>query len=190
MTAKQHRRKVLLILLSVLLILVTAAYFAVEPIERNFYPIQYRDAVEEYAASCNLPPSLVYAVIHTESRFQPDAISSAEAKGLMQITDDTYRWACRRAGEQASTPDDLYEPDTNIRVGCYVLFLLYEQFSETETVLAAYNAGQGRVRGWLSDPAYSKDGKTLYNIPYEETANYVSRVLKTQQRYQQLYNIP
>ena len=57
-------------------------------------------------------------------------------------------------------------------------------------MLAAYNAGQGRVHSWLSDPAYSDDGVTLHTIPYEETADYVRRVLRTQKRYQQIYNIP
>ncbi len=190
MKQKHRRIKVPLILLSILLILFTATYFAIEPIERIIYPIEYQKQVQILSDEFDFSPSLIYAIIHTESKFDQHATSSAGAKGLMQITDDTYRWACKRAGEEASTPDELYDPDTNLRVGCYVLSLLYEQFAETETVLAAYNAGQGRVREWLSNPAYSKDGKTLYNIPYEETENYVRRVINTQKKYQTLYNIP
>lgn len=187
MTAK--RRKAPLILLAILLVLLILGYCAIEPIQRAIYPIKYSDTVEEMAEQCNLPPSLIYAVIHTESKFDPSAISSAGAKGLMQITDDTHRWACKRGGVDASTSEKLYDPDTNIRVGCYVLSLLYQQFPETETVLAAYNAGQGRVHEWLSDPSYSQDSETLTHIPYEETENYVRRVINTQKKYQAIYNI-
>lgn len=58
-----------------------------------------------------------------------------------------------------------------------------------QTVLAAYNAGQGRVKEWLKDPAYSADGEHLDAIPYAETAEYVRRVEKTRQRYRQLYRL-
>lgn len=186
----KKRWKTPLILLIVLLILLACAYWAIEPIERLVYPMKYEASVTALAEEFNFTPSFIFAVIYTESKFDPNATSSAGAKGLMQITDDTYQWACKRTGEEASTPEELYDPDTNIRVGCSVLALLYEQFTETETVLAAYNAGQGRVREWLKNPDYSKDGKTLYHIPYEETGNYVHRVINTQKKYQTLYNIP
>lgn len=165
---------------------------SIVPIQRMIYPVRFSNTVEEMAAQCDIPPSLIYAVIHTESKFDSAAVSSANAKGLMQITDETYFWAIKRAGEEASThdPDDLYNPEINIRTGCYILVLLSEQFSNTETVLAAYNAGQGRVSKWLEDPACSHDGQTLVHIPYEETANYVHRVINTQKKYQTLYNIP
>ena len=186
----KHRFPIkLLVTILIIALLLGLGYFAMEPIAKLIYPMKYSESVEAMSVQCNLPPSLIYAVIYTESKFNPDATSSANAKGLMQITDDTYRWACKRAGEESTTPDDLYAPDSNIRIGCYVLSLLYEQFNETETVLAAYNAGQGRVREWLKDPNYSKDGVTLYNIPYEETENYVRRVINTQKKYQKLYNI-
>ena len=191
MNQQRKRRfpKWLMIFALVLAIILTAGILANETIEKLIYPMEFVADVELNAEHYDFPPSLIYAIIHTESKFNPEAISTADAKGLMQITDDTYRWACKRAGEESTTPDDLYNPASNIRIGCYVLSLLYEQFTETETVLAAYNAGQGRVREWLSDPAYSKDGKTLYNIPYEETENYVRRVINTQAKYQKLYNI-
>lgn len=185
---RKHAKSILIILFA--LFMVAAVFCSIKPVMKLIYPIKFSDPVEEMAQQCSLPPSLIYAVIHTESKFDPTATSAAGAKGLMQITDDTHRWACKRGGVDASTSKKLYESDTNIRVGCYVLALLYEQFYETETVLAAYNAGQGRVREWLKDPAYSKDGRTLYNIPYEETENYVHRVINTQKKYQTLYNIP
>lgn len=154
------------------------------------YPMEHAQLVNDAAAEYNLPPSLVFAVIHTESSFQEQALSPADAKGLMQLTDDTFRWALSRSGETGKyTPEDLYDPAINIHYGVYVLSLLGEQFEYTETVLAAYNAGQGRVSSWLRDPALSADGKRLDSIPYPETETYVDRVLEAQKRYRTLYHI-
>lgn len=169
-----------------LLVLIPIIIYAVA---YAIYPIKNDTFVETYAEEYGLDPSFVYAVIHTESKFDPDAVSPAGAKGLMQITDDTFRWAQQRCGENLTDSDVLFQPATNIRYGCFILSFLSQEFEDTETVLAAYNAGRGRVQKWLSDPAYSSDGKTLSNIPYEETATYVRRVLTAQKRYQQLYNI-
>lgn len=154
------------------------------------YPMEHAQLVNDAAGEYNLPPSLVFAVIHTESSFREQALSPADAKGLMQLTDDTFRWALSRSGETGKyTPEDLYDPAINIHYGVYVLSLLGEQFEYTETVLAAYNAGQGRVSSWLQDPALSADGKRLDSIPYPETETYVSRVLEAQKRYRTLYHI-
>lgn len=154
------------------------------------YPMKYETAVTAASEEFGIEPSLIYAVIHTESSFNAQAISSADAKGLMQLTDSTFGWALQRAGKtDAYTAEDLFDPAVNIHYGVYVLTLLGEQFEDTETVLAAYNAGQGRVSEWLSDSRYSSDGVHLHTIPYEETATYIERVLKAQKHYQQLYSI-
>ncbi len=155
------------------------------------YPRQYTAEVTAASEKFGIEPSLIYAVIHTESRFRPQVTSSAGAKGLMQITDNTLEWALSRAGEKGKySPEDLYDPQVNIHYGVYVLTLLGEQFQNTETILAAYNAGQGRVSEWLADPAYSADGVHLDTIPYSETADYVERVQSARKLYQELYNIP
>ncbi len=153
------------------------------------YPVLYADEVQATAEEFGVDPYLIYAIIHTESDFNPDALSSADAKGLMQLTDDTYQWAVQRenAGEDAD-PQNLFDPAINIRYGVYVLTLLGEQFDNTDTILAAYNAGQGRVREWLEDSAYSDDGKTLKAIPYPETEDYIRRVKQSWERYRRLYD--
>ncbi len=181
------RFEVLLSVLAVLIaVLVPVSYF----LTLALYPIKYQETVEAVAQEYDLPPSLLYAVIHTESGFRPDAHSSADAKGLMQITDDTYNWA-RQMGKTGEKKDIsvLYDPETNIRYGGLILRLLYKEFDNTETVLAAYNAGQGHVRTWLKDPNYSEDGSNLKTIPFTETKTYVRRVLRTQKRYQKFYHI-
>lgn len=171
------------------MIAVPLTYVSVKTILRHVYPMQYADIVTEMAEKYDLSPSLIFAVIHTESKFDKNALSPADAKGLMQITDDTFLWALKKAGQEELHSDNLYVPRTNIQYGCYILTLLNDQFNNMETSLAAYNAGQGRVREWLKNPDFSYDGVTLINIPYEETATYVRRVLITQKRYQQIYNI-
>lgn len=180
----------ILILLSVVLAIVLLAVFLYQPIMRWIYPLRYESLVMEMADKQEIPPSLIYAIIYTESKFDKYARSSANAIGLMQITEDTYRWVCQRTGEEFLEADSLYDPHTNITCGVALIRLLYERFSDTETMLAAYNAGQGNVSEWLANPAYSHDGVTLFHIPYEETEDYVHRVINTQKTYQKLYNIP
>ena len=133
---------------------------------------------------------MIYALIRTESEFDPDAVSSAHAMGLMQLTEDTFRWAQSRSPEAESIPEEaLFDPETNIRYGVMVLSLLREQFSDTGVLLAAYNAGIGNVRKWLADPTYSDDGSTLKAIPFPETAAYVEKIPAAQEMYRELYNV-
>lgn len=154
------------------------------------YPLGHREQVEICGEEFGIPPSLIFAIIHTESSFEEDATSHAAAKGLMQLTDDTFAWALSRAGDTGKyTAQDMYTPTVNIHYGVYVLKLLGEQFQDTDTVLAAYNAGQGKVQEWLKNTAYSADGIHLDTIPYPETAEYVRQVNFTRKRYQALYDM-
>lgn len=165
-------------------------HHAIHHFAKSAYPLKYTAIVQEASDEYGIPPSLIYAVIHTESQFDPDALSPADAKGLMQLTDETYRWALQRADradEYAS--EALFDPAVNIRYGTYVLVLLQEQFSDWATLLAAYNAGQGHVKEWLADPACSKDGVTLASIPFPETETYIKRVLTAREYYQSLYDL-
>lgn len=173
--------------------LLLAAYliwrgFISEALERKLYPLYYTDVVEASAGEFGLPPELVYAVILTESSFDADAVSSAGAKGLMQLTDDTNEWVAWRLGEE-SEPSRIFEPGLNIRRGCYLLSYLYERFGGWNEALAAYNAGVGRVDGWLDDLLYSSDQKTLIidKLPIEETRSYIAKVLKSAEKYKKLY---
>ena len=157
---------------------------------RHAYPREYQLLVEEQSAQRQLPQSLVYAVIHTESGFDPQAISSVGAKGLMQLTDPTLEWVQYRLGHETTDSQLLFEPKQNITYGCALLRLLLDEFLQPATALAAYHAGWGNVQQWLADERYSSDGVNLTTIPIPETADYVQKVLLTQQIYQNLYQIP
>lgn len=152
---------------------------------RKTYPQKYAESVEKYAAEYDVPESVVYAVIKTESGFIPDAVSLKGAIGLMQITPDTFDWLCSKTGDEANALL-LYEPDTNIRYGTYFLSLLHNEYKAWDTVYAAYNAGRGRVNSWLASEEYNNNGR-LKDIPYEETASYVKKVEKAQSVYARLY---
>ena len=157
---------------------------------RAAYPLKYSEYVEQYADQYGFSPSLVYAVIRTESEFDPDIVSYKEAKGLMQITDDTFDWAQSKSPEKEDLPPEtLFDPQTNIHYGVFIMRLLSDQFENPDTMLAAYNAGAGSVTRWLRDPAYSQDGKTLYDMEFQETVQYVERVREAQKMYQTLYGV-
>lgn len=154
-----------------------------------FYPQSYSEQVTRYAKEFNVEEPLVYAVIRTESGFRPEVESAAGAMGLMQIMPSTFDWLQEHLeGEIVYSADSLYDPDINIRYGTYLLsILLSEHNNDIKTAAAAYNAGTANVGSWLEDSAYSSDGKTLSNIPYEETEHYVDRVEDAYEMYKKIY---
>ena len=162
----------------VVIILVAALVFglgrevlhnAYESYLRAAYQIKYESIVNTYAQEYDLPPSLIYAVIYTESHFNEDAVSKAGAKGLMQLMDSTYEWIQTKFPGDPEPLDRIFDPEINIRCGAKVLDVMHDLFTHSDTAIAAYNAGNGTVSKWLKDPQYSTDGKTLVNIPLEET---------------------
>lgn len=180
----KHYKKFLLSLL--LVILAGAILLFLRPYFTKSADPNYKDTVFYYSWKYDLDPSLVLAVIKTESNFNPNATSHANAKGLMQITEETLKWAILREGEKANyTKEHLYDPKINIRYGCLILSLLKEEFHDTDTILAAYNAGRGNVVKWLKDSRYSQNGKII-NTPYRETNRYIKKVNKYHRQYQKL----
>lgn len=151
------------------------------------YPQKYSQYVDTYAEQYGIDTSLVYAIIKCESNFNKDALSNANAYGLMQLTKDTFEWGYTR--EHSAPPQNLslYDADTNIKYGCKVYSLLSAEFKNDTVALAAYNAGRSRVKSWLDDKNYSYDSKTLSIIPYAETKAYVKKVINTQKIYKFLY---
>ncbi len=189
---KRNRVKIAVIALAVIAVLAVGGvllHYAYDAFLKAVYPLEYESIVSTYADEYDLPPSLIYAVIHTESHFEEDAVSYAGAKGLMQLMDSTYEWIQTKFPDDPEPLDRIFEPEINIRCGTKVLDVLHDMFENSETAIAAYNAGNGTVSKWLKDPAYSTDGETLTHIPFEETANYVKRVLSAKERYQTLYGI-
>ncbi len=156
-------------------------------IQKTMYPIKYEYFVEEYAHKYGVDKYLVYSVIRTESRFDRYAVSSAGAKGLMQLTDETGEHCAKKIKIDNYTNDALFDPETNIKLGCYYLSVLIDKYDDTDTAVAAYNGGPGNVDGWLKDKNCTDEAGKLVNIPFKETRNYVVRVKEAQNMYKSIY---
>lgn len=171
-----------------LLAILAAAVFLRPAVLKWRYPIKYQEQVEKYSDEYGLDKYLVYSVIMCESSFEPEARSRAGARGLMQLMPATAQWFAENKEKIEYSEELLYDPDYNIRLGCAYLKYLNKRFNgNTDNVLAAYNAGEGRVREWLSSSLYSSDGENLSDIPYPETKNYVERVKEAYALYIRLY---
>ena len=186
---KKTKRKAAVLL--VLILLAAAIAFAVyhnanRSLQKTLYPLKYEKYVATYCRKYNLEESFVFAVIKCESSFQSDAVSSAGAMGLMQIMPDTFTWLKTKTGEDLPQKM-LFDPETSIRYGCLLYSMFIEQFGSEAEAVAAYHAGPNSVKKWLEDENYSKDGKTLYDIPFSSTKAYVQNVMKTKDIYEKLY---
>lgn len=184
--------KSILRLVFLLLVLLLLLYIGIQSplVKRKIYPLKYKESIIKYSTQYNLDPHLVMAVIWVESKYEPKATSRKDARGLMQIIPPTGQWIAKEIGLETYSDDLLYEPDINIRMGCWYLSYLLKVFEEDiELALAAYNGGMGNVRKWLNDSRYSKDGLKLDFIPFKETSQYIDKVAKAYEQYKKLYKI-
>lgn len=187
---KKKSKKILTVCLviSILILLVLQFNnFQESKLLRIMYPVKYEEIVLRYSDEFGVDPYLVYAVMKQESNFKEKAVSSAKARGLMQITEDTFDWLKIKLGDKETTYDDLYKPEYNIKYGTYFLSILSEEFKMTSTQLAAYNAGMNITKKWLTTNEYSSNGKTLHTIPYKETEKYVKIVMNNYSTYKKIY---
>lgn len=146
------------------------------------YPSAFSEHVESHAASLDMPTFWIYGVMRQESRFEPTALSHANAHGLMQILPATAKQTAERFNLDYSNKDDLFEPETNIAIGTQYLRQLYEQFQHPVFATAAYNAGPSRVRVWR-ERFPNEMSVWIESIPFDETRNYVKFVLTYSQVY-------
>ena len=181
-------KKKLLLVVVLAVVIILAAYLIWHAAYKASLPYKYYDHINKYAQEYDVPAEVIYAVIKVESDFDVKAESSVGARGLMQMMPKTFEWLTGKEhlNENLSALM-LYDAETSIKYGAYYLKYLYAKFENTETFLAAYNGGEGNVAKWLKDESYSKDGKTLSDIPFEETKKYVEKVSDEIQTYKKLY---
>ena len=181
------RRLVVLVCIAAV-ILVTLPPLA-RKADQLLYPRKYSQQVEQWAAEYGLDPLLVYAFVRTESGFDPAATSSVDARGLMQMTEETFIWLRSKiAPDEGLTFDDLYDPAVSIRFGCYYLHLCMERYGgDVATAAAAYHSGLGTVDTLLADSQYSQDGKVLDAFPYPQMRRYVQKVTDAYAQYSEIY---
>jgi soluble lytic murein transglycosylase len=119
----------------------------------------------------------VYGVIRQESLYRSDAVSSAGARGLMQLQIDTARRTARALKLPKPDLEDLFVPAINTSLGAGHLRMLLDRFDDQLPVaLAGYNAGPNAAARWLPEESIDAD-VWIENIPYDETREYVQRIL-------------
>lgn len=186
MKKKSHLKTFLIYFFVLIFVLVTVLCGYIFFLHRA-YPTTYKEYVETYSEEYNVPPELIFAVIKAESKFKKNALSDSGAIGLMQIMPETFSWLQTHIANETLDEEKLKDPKVNIEYGTYFLSYLRKKYSDEKVQLSAYNAGIGTVEKWLKNKEYSSDGKTLKKIPYKETENYVSEVLKSREKYNKLY---
>ncbi len=157
------------------------------------YPSDYRSLIERYAEEYNLSPAYVCAIIRNESSFRATVESGDGARGLMQLMPDTAEWIAHKLQISGYAFERMNDPESNIRFGCWYLNYLSKLFlGDPVAVTAAYHAGQGQVKIWLSDPLLSEDGYSLplSALPEGPTKNYAGRVIRDYGIYQEKYFKP
>ena len=159
---------------------------------QQIYPLQYQEFIIQQAEANDLDPALVAAVIKVESNFRHDAVSRANARGVMQIIFSTARDITEKMGlgeiDDDLLMDKLFDPEFNITLGTWYLADLLRTFDGDEAkALAGYNAGRGKVRTWLNEETWDGTFENREQIPYPETKNYLGKVMLARDKYQQLY---
>jgi soluble lytic murein transglycosylase len=149
------------------------------------FPTPYRAELLAQAREIGLDPAYVYGLIRQESRFVSDARSHVGASGLMQVMPSTARWTAKKAGLDYK-PEFLTDRDFNLRIGTRYLKLVLDSFDGSMAMAAAaYNAGPSRPRRWREGPPLDA-AIWAENIPFNETRDYVKRVLSNATIYAQL----
>jgi soluble lytic murein transglycosylase len=142
------------------------------------FPLHHQDSIRREAARNRLDPAWIAAEIRAESVFDPNARSSADARGLMQILPGTGADVARKLGLAWGGGQSLYDADTNITLGSAYLRQLMDKYGgKPYQVIAGYNAGPVPLGRWMSQrPAMDADF-WIETISYKETREYVARVL-------------
>ncbi len=156
------------------------------------YPSPHRAELTRYAQAAGLDETWVYGLIRQESRFIQDARSSVGAQGLMQLMPSTARYVARRVGMNDYHPTRIVELETNLRLGTNYLKLVFDDL-DGQPILAsaAYNAGPNRARAWRSTLPRTVEGAIFAEtIPFNETRDYVKKVMANAVTYALLFDQP
>jgi len=141
-------------------------------------------------------PAFVHAIVRQESSFIPDAVSSASARGLMQLMPATAQHVAKQLGLKHSHDKLISDPAYNVRLGSYFLQDLVDRYGGSYVLAtAAYNGGPGRVAAWLRQFGDPRSGSVdivdwIELVPIYETRNYVHRVMENLQIYRARLGLP
>ena len=158
-----------------------------DPRWRLAYPLNYFSQVLNESGHFNNDTALIMSIIKEESHFNPYAQSGAGAIGLMQLMPETAHEVGNSVGYSFNT-SDLFNPELNIKIGNMYYSQLRNALNNKETsAVAAYNGGIGSVQRWKDTLHYNDTDEFVEQIPYEETKNYVYKVMKSYWNYTRIY---
>ncbi|PZU95277.1 MAG: lytic transglycosylase [Pseudanabaena sp.] len=153
---------------------------------RSLYPFHYWDLISQWSRERKLSPALVIGLMRQESRFEPKIRSSVGAVGLMQIMPETGAWIASQKGIKKYNLDS---PTDNISFGTWYLNYTHSTYGDNSMLaIASYNAGPGAVGRWVQERKITDSDEFVNSIPYEETRDYVSKVLGNYWNYLRLYS--
>jgi len=156
---------------------------------KALFPLPYEAAIRREAAKNDFDPMFAAGLIRQESTFQSDAVSHANAIGMMQLLPKTGRLMARQI-KVRYTKNKLFEPEYNIELGMVYISNLVQQFGSPEAAAAAYDAGEDRITAWKAERNYEEIPELVESIPFTETREYVQIVLRNAQLYRMIYGQP
>lgn len=186
---KKYRKYFILLIATAVAILLLINNFSA--VLKIMYPIKYKEIVIRYSNQYGVDPYLVFSIIKAESNFDEKALSHKNARGLMQITEGTGEWIAENLKIENFKADDLYNPEFNIRFGCWYLKNLEKEFGKSKVqqdlIILAYNGGRGNVKKWMEKSGNNGTALTDEQIPFKETRNYLKKVKEYNSMYKKLY---
>jgi soluble lytic murein transglycosylase len=153
---------------------------------KTLYPLPYEAALRHEASRNNFDPMLAAGLIRQESTFQADAVSHANAIGLMQVLPKTGKILAKQL-KVKYTKNKLFEPDYNLQLGMVYIAELLRATGAPEYAAAAYNAGEDRIALWKAERNYDEIPELVESIPFTETREYVQVVLRNAEVYRAVY---
>jgi soluble lytic murein transglycosylase len=172
----------------------TPNYFAIDitdlprPYWEALFPKAYWSDLRKYSELNGLDPYLVASLIRQESEFNAQAISRANAVGLMQLLPKTGKSVAKQVRLKGYSAPQLYMPAVNLELGTRYFKDMVDKYNgQFEYALAAYNAGSDRVGDWLGQGHYRDPQEFVESIPFTETREYVQAILRNAHVYRQLY---
>jgi len=152
------------------------------------FPRPYWSDLNRYASANGLDPYLVASLIRQESEFNPEAVSRADAYGLMQVLPKVGKGLAKELRIRHFSTDDLTRPTLNLQLGTRYFKQMVDEFGgQVEYALAAYNAGSDRVKDWRTNASYRDIAEFVESIPFTETREYVQAIMRNANIYRALY---
>jgi soluble lytic murein transglycosylase len=154
------------------------------------FPKPYWPDLKKFSSANGLDPYLVASLIRQESEFNPNAVSNKNALGLMQLLPKVGKGVAKQQKLKHFSPPQLFTPAINLQLGTRYFRSMVDQFGGFEYALAAYNAGDDRVKDWQSAGKYRDVQEFVESIPFTETREYVQAIMRNANVYRQLYGTP